>query len=129
MPSLNEALVLGHLGADPELRSTPGGHAVCNFSMATSYKPKEGQEQTEWHRIIVWGVQAENCAKYLKKGSLALVKGRLQTRKWRDEKDGIMRYTTEIVAFQVLFLDRKGDGSGSRRDEPPPPDDSDAPPF
>lgn len=114
MSSVNKVILVGRLGADPEQRYTPSGAAACNFTMATSekWKGKDGQanERTEWHRIQVWGKLAEICAKYLAKGSQAYVEGRLQTRSW-DDKDGNKRYTTEIVAQQVVFL-----GGGKRKE-------------
>lgn len=114
MGSLNRVTIIGNLGADPELKYTPASAAVCNFSVATTetWKDKGGekQEKTEWHRIVVWRDLAENCAKYLSKGRAVCVEGKLQTRTY--EKDGIKRYTTEIVAHNVVFL-----GGGKREDE------------
>jgi single-strand DNA-binding protein len=105
--SVNKVILLGRLGQDPELKYTPGGAAVCNFSMATteSWTDKQGQKQekTEWHRIVVWGKLAELCNQYLSKGRQAFVEGRLQTRSW-DDKDGSKRYTTEILANTVQFI-------------------------
>lgn len=125
--NLNKVMIIGHLGHDPELNTTTSGTAVANLSVATSYKPKDGEQRTEWHRVTCFGKTAENCGEYLAKGSLVYVEGRLQTRKWQD-KQGNDRYTTEIAAFSVIFLDKKGSGSGGgRRDEPPPIDDSDLP--
>jgi single-strand DNA-binding protein len=107
MASMNKVLLLGHLGADPELRYTQNQTAVCNFRIATTdYKTdKDGnkQEFTEWHSIVTWQKLAENCGKYLLKGRQVLVEGRLQTRKWQD-KEGKDRWTTEIVAEQVKFV-------------------------
>jgi single-strand DNA-binding protein len=111
---VNKVIIIGNLGADPELRYTQGGQAVSNFRVATNEKwtDKEGkpQERTEWHRVVVWGRQAENCEKYLSKGRQVYVEGRLQTREW-DDKDGNKRYTTEVVAQTVQFLSG-GTGSG-----------------
>lgn len=105
--SVNKVILLGRLGQDPELKYTPGGSPVCNFSMATteSWTDKAGQKQekTEWHRIVVWGKLAELCNQYLSKGRQAFVEGRLQTRTW-DDKDGNKRYTTEIQAATVQFI-------------------------
>lgn len=105
--SVNKVILLGRLGQDPELKYTPGGSPVCNFSMATteSWTDKGGQKQekTEWHRIVVWGKLAELCNQYLGKGRQAFVEGRLQTRSW-DDKDGNKRYTTEILANTVQFI-------------------------
>lgn len=124
MASVNKAIILGNLGKDPELRHTGSGTAVCNFSVATSerYQDKGGewQEKTEWHSIVVWGRQGENCAKYLAKGRTVYVEGRIQTREWQD-KEGGKRYSTEIVATTVQFL-RSGDsGSSSSTGNARPP--------
>ncbi len=128
---INKVILVGNLGADPELRYTSGGQAVCDMRMATSEKwtGKDGQpnERTEWHRIVVWGRSAESCNEYLHKGSQAYVDGRIQTRKWED-RDGNTRYTTEIVANRVLFLSgggRRSGGDGAQ--EPPPLNDQDVP--
>jgi single-strand DNA-binding protein len=105
--SVNKVILLGRLGQDPELKYTPGGAAVCNFSLATteSWSDKSGQKQekTEWHRVVVWGKLAELCNQYLAKGRQAFLEGRLQTRSW-DDKDGNKRYTTEILASTVQFI-------------------------
>ena len=105
--SVNKVILLGRLGQDPELKYTPGGSPVCNFSLATteSWTDKSGQKQekTEWHRIVVWGKLAELCNQYLAKGRQAFLEGRLQTRDWTD-KDGNKRYTTEILASTVQFI-------------------------
>lgn len=113
MASVNKVILIGNLGADPELRYTPNGNRpVCSLRIATSevFKDKAGQkqEQTEWHRVTVWGDQAENCNKYLAKGRSVYVEGRLQTRSW-DDKEGNKRYSTEVVAERVKFL---GGGAG-----------------
>lgn len=105
--SVNKVILLGRLGQDPELKYTPGGAAVCNFSLATTeaWTDKQGQKQekTEWHRVVVWGKLAELCNQYLAKGRQAFLEGRLQTRSW-DDKDGNKRYTTEILANTVQFI-------------------------
>ncbi|MCO4794206.1 MAG: single-stranded DNA-binding protein [Bacteriovoracaceae bacterium] len=105
--SLNKVMILGRLGQDPELKYTPSGAAVCNFSLATSesWTDKSGQKQerTEWHRIVVWGKLGELCNQYLSKGRQAFVEGTLQTRSW-EAKDGSKRYTTEISAKNVQFI-------------------------
>ncbi len=105
--SVNKATILGNLGADPEIKYLPSGQAVCELRIATTetYKDKNDQRQdrTEWHRIVVWGKTAENCAKFLKKGQQVYVDGRIQTRSW-ENKEGVKQYTTEIVADQVVFL-------------------------
>ena len=114
--SLNKAMIIGNLGRDPELRHTQSGSAVCNLNIATSEKFKdksdEWQERTEWHRVTVWGRQAENCEKYLAKGSQVYVEGRIQTREWQD-KDGVTKCTTEIIAQTVQFLKGGSGGGGS----------------
>ncbi len=105
--SVNKVIILGRLGQDPELKYTPGGMAVCNFTLATSEswadKAGQKQERTEWHRVVVWGKLAELCNQYLTKGRQAFIEGSLQTRSW-DDKSGQKRYTTEIVAKTVQFI-------------------------
>ena len=105
--SVNKVILLGRLGQNPEVRNTPSGASVANFSLATneSWMDKNGQKQerTEWHRIVVWGKLAELCGQYLSKGRQAYVEGRLQTRQWQD-KDGQTKYTTEVKAQTVQFL-------------------------
>lgn len=100
-------MIIGRLGQDPEVRTTPTGASVANFSVATNevWNDKSGQKQerTEWHRVVVWGKQAELCQQYLKKGRQVYLEGRIQTRQWQD-KDGQTRYTTEIQAQNVRFL-------------------------
>jgi single-strand DNA-binding protein len=117
MAGINKVILVGNLGKDPELRHTPQGQAVCNFSIATSesWNDKSGQKQerTEWHRIVVWGKLGELCAKYLSKGRQAYIEGKLQTRAW-DDKDGQKRYTTEVIALTVQFLGA-GAGAGASR--------------
>lgn len=124
MSGINKAIIVGRLGAAPDVRYTQSNVAVANMSIATSRKFKnnngEQTEETEWHRVVVWDKQAENCEKYLSKGSQVYVEGRLQTRSWED-KDGIERYTTEIVAYTVQFLDSKKDSGGG---VPHPADDN-----
>lgn len=110
--SINKVTLIGTLGRDPEVRYLPNGNAVANISLATdeSYNEKtSGQkvEQTEWHRITVYGKLAEICQQYLKKGSKSYFEGKLRTREW--EKDGIKRYTTEIIANDMMMLDSRGD--------------------
>ena len=112
---VNKVILIGNLGADPEVRFTPGGQAVANFRIATneSWTDKQGakQERTEWHRIVVWGKLAELCGEYLKKGRQAYVEGRLQTREWTD-KENKKNYTTEVVAQSVQFLGGRAEGGG-----------------
>ena len=109
--SLNKAMVMGNLGQDPELRHTKNNMAVCNFSIATSEFTGRGdeKERTEWHRIVVWGRQAEVCAEHLKKGRKVFVEGRMQSRKY-EGKDGIERQSFEIVARDIQFLGGKDSG-------------------
>jgi single-strand DNA-binding protein len=113
MASVNKVILIGNLGADPELKYTPSNRPLCNLSLATNevFKDKSGarQERTEWHRVTVWGEQAETCSKYLAKGRSVYIEGRLQTRSW-DDKDGKKRYSTDIVAERVVFL---GGGHGA----------------
>ena len=115
MAGVNKVIIIGNLGKDPELRHTPQGQAVATFSVATSEnwtdKTGQKQERTEWHRIVVWGKLAELCGRYLGKGRKAYIEGRLQTRAW-DDKEGQKRYTTEIVANTVQFLDSAGASRG-----------------
>lgn len=112
---VNKVILIGNLGADPEVRFTPGGQAVANFRIATSesWVDKNGQKQerTEWHRIVVWGKLAELCGEYLKKGRQCYVEGRLQTREWTD-KENRKNYTTEVVANAVTFLGGGGRDAG-----------------
>ncbi len=118
--SVNKVILVGRLGRDPETRYTGGGQAVANFSLATdeSYKDKNGERQkrTEWHKIVVWGKQAEIAQQYLKKGSLIFVEGRIQSREWQD-KEGQKRTSFEIVANNFRMLGSRAEsaaaGSGS----------------
>lgn len=114
--SLNKVIILGNLGRDPELRYTAKQTAVCTMSFATTEKQKDASgawvDHTEWHRVVVFGKQAENCSNYLKKGSTALVEGKLRTNKWQD-KSGQDRYTTEIIADNVRFIGGRAAGAGN----------------
>lgn len=115
MASINKAILIGNLGRDPEVRFTPGGQAVSNFSIATTDRWKNKQsgnfeERTEWHNIVAWGKLAELCKEYLSKGRQVYIEGRLQTRSW-DDKEGKKRYTTEVVAQVVQFLGNRSDGA------------------
>ena len=114
MGSVNKVILVGNLGADPELKYTPSNRPLCNLRIATTdvFKDKSGQrqEKTEWHRVTVWGDTAENCNKYLAKGRSVYVEGRLQTRSY--DKDGQKHYATDVVADRVVFL---GSGGGWRR--------------
>ena len=112
---VNKVILIGNLGRDPEVRSTPSGQPVASFTLATSrrWKDKNGQrqEQTEWHQIVVWGKQAEIAGQYLTKGKQVYIEGRLQTRSWDDRQTGEKKYRTEVVCdtFQML-----GQGQGQR---------------
>ncbi|MCL4526438.1 MAG: single-stranded DNA-binding protein [Gammaproteobacteria bacterium] len=121
MASVNKVIVLGHLGRDPEMRYTQDGKAIANFSLATSesFKDKDGnkQERTEWHRISMFGRIAEIAGEYLRKGSMAYVEGRLQTRKWTD-KEGQERYTTEIIGDRLQLIGPKKEGESAPANEP-----------
>ena len=131
---MNKAMVIGNLGNDPEIRYTQSGTPVATFSIATTdrWKDTEGQtqENTTWHRIVAWKGLAEICGEYLKKGSKVYIEGRMQTRKW--EENGIIRYTTEIIAKNMEMLggrnfDQETDSSSASnedhfRDNPPSPD-------
>src|SRR5258705_11677461 len=116
MASVNKVIIRGNLGRDPETRYTTGGDAVTNLNIATSeqWKDKAGekQERTEWHRVVLFGRQAEIAGEYLKKGRSVYIEGRLQTRKYTD-KDGVEKYSTEIVADRMQLLGgREGGGAG-----------------
>ena len=121
MGSVNKVILVGNLGRDAELRYTPGGAAVATVNMATTdvYKDREGQkkEDTQWHRVILWGRTAESLHEYLTKGKQIYVEGRLQTRKWTD-KDGVEKYTTEIRGDRVVLLGGGGGGGGQRAARP-----------
>jgi single-strand DNA-binding protein len=112
MGSINKVILIGNLGADPELKYTPSSRALCNLRIATTevFKDKAGvkQERTEWHRVTVWGDQAENCSKYLAKGRSVYVEGKLQTRSY--DKEGQKHYATDVVADRVVFLGGGGAG-------------------
>lgn len=131
MSGLNKVQIIGHLGADPDTRYMPNGKAVTNIRIATSETWKDKQtgdrkEKTEWHSVVAFEKLAEIMGEYLRKGSKVYVEGKLQTRKWQD-KEGKDRYTTEIIAGQMLMLDGKpqGDRPQRQQDKPsqPPADD------
>ncbi len=138
MAGVNKVILVGNLGNDPEVKTINTGTTVTQFNLATSeaWTDKEGQrqEKTEWHRVVVWGRQAENCGKYLSKGRQVYVEGRLQTRSWEDQQ-GQKRYTTEVVALTVQFLsnatNRSQDASVPTQDYGPEPsfDSSENIPF
>ena len=119
MGSLNKAILIGNLGKDPEVRAIPSGAKVANFSIATteSYTGKDGNkvDKTEWHNIVMWRGLAEVAEKYLRKGSQVYIEGRLQTRSW-DDQNGQKRYTTEIVADNMVMLGRPTGGGGAPRE-------------
>lgn len=136
MAGVNKAIILGNLGQDPELHEMESGKKVCRLNVATTRRwksPQTGEqvEETEWHRVSVWGPQAEPCKKYLSKGRQVYVEGRLRTSSY--VKDEIKRYSTEIVAEVVQFIGSKNDGAkdmgepSNRNNEPSPPDDDDIP--
>ena len=112
---INKAILVGRLGRDPEVRYTTSGTPVANFSLATDEfwndQSGERQRRTEWHRIVVWSRLAEICEKYLRKGSLIYIEGRIQTQEW-DDRDGNRRRTTEIVAREMKMLDSRSDRIG-----------------
>ncbi|MGA7181516.1 MAG: single-stranded DNA-binding protein [Thiobacillaceae bacterium] len=120
MASLNKVLLIGNLGADPEMRYMPSGDAIANLRIATSekYKDKNGdkQERTEWHRVALFGKLGEIAGQYLKKGSSVYIEGRIQTRKWQD-KEGQDRYTTEIVATDMRMLGGRSGGVAEMESE------------
>lgn len=131
---INKAMLIGRLGKDPEVRYTPDGAMVTSFSLATDeqWKDKNGEkvQKTEWHRIVTFGKLAEICGNYLVKGKLIYIEGRIQTRSWED-KEGVKRYTTEIVANNMQMLDSKGQNKSgdASPDSPPSPSADAAPPV
>lgn len=124
MGSVNKVILVGNLGRDPELRYTPNGSAVANFTVATNetWKDKEGQKQehTEWHRVVVWGKLAEICGEYLKKGRQVYIEGGLRSRTYKD-REGVERTVTEIRADNLVMLGKGdgGDGGGGSRGASP----------
>ena len=139
MAGVNKVILVGNLGADPEMRYTPGGMAVANFKLATSenFKGKEGNKQTktEWHKVVAFGKLAEICGEYLSKGKQVYIEGKIQTRSWED-KDGNKKYTTEIVVNIMQMLGGRGTEAGAgaaasaadvTADEIPPSDIDDVP--
>lgn len=116
MASLNKVQLIGNLGRDPEQRFLGSGDAVTNIAVATSYKPKDKEAVTEWHRVVFFGRLAEIVAEYCRKGSSIYVEGRLQTRKYTD-KDGIERYATEIVGENMQLLGGRSEGEGARESD------------
>jgi single-strand DNA-binding protein len=121
MASINKVILIGNLGRDPEVRYTPNGAAICNITIATSrnWKDKnsgEKMEETEWHRVVFYDRLAEIAGEYLKKGRSVYVEGRLKTRKWQD-KDGVEKYTTEIIADNMQLLGGRDGGGGGGGEE------------
>jgi len=114
--SINKVILIGRLGKDPEVRSTPSGATLARFSIATDEKftdkSGEKQERTEWHNIVAWSKLAEICGQYLKKGKLVYIEGSLRTDSWDDKESGVKKYKTEIVAQTMQMLDRRGDDEG-----------------
>lgn len=110
---VNKVILVGNLGRDPEVRSTPSGQPVASFTLATNrrWRDKNGnrQEETEWHNIVVWGKQAEIAGQYLKKGKQIFLEGRLQTRSWEDRQSGEKKYKTEIVCDNFQMLGQRGE--------------------
>ncbi|HEX7185135.1 MAG TPA: single-stranded DNA-binding protein [Thermoanaerobaculia bacterium] len=127
---VNKVILIGNLGRDPEVRSTPSGQPVASFTLATNrrWRDKNGnrQDETEWHSIVVWGKQAEIAGQYLKKGKQIYLEGRIQTRSWDDKQSGEKKYRTEIICENFQMLGQKGDvemgggapSSGSSYEEP-----------
>lgn len=138
---VNKVFLLGNLGRDPEIRSTPSGQAVTTLRLATNrqWRDREGnkQEQTEWHDVVLWGRQAEIAGQYLTKGRKIFVEGRLQTRSWEDRQSGEKRYRTEVVCENFQMLGGRGDSfdssgadpreSGPSQQAPAMPEDDDIP--
>lgn len=116
---MNRVTLVGHLGGDPESKAIQGGH-LCHFSIATSetFSGRDGEKQkrTEWHKIIIFGKLAEVCQKYLRRGSHALIEGKLQTRSWEDQQ-GQKKFQTEIVATTVIFLDPKAEAQETEQED------------
>ena len=137
MASVNKCILVGNLGADPELRTTPDGQKVCGFSIATSenWTDKSGQKQekTQWHKITVWGRQGENCAQYLSKGRQVYIEGKINYRQWDDQETGQKRYATDIVAQFVQFLGQQNQNQnqnqGQQQNYQTPGDQAGGQPF
>jgi single-strand DNA-binding protein len=123
MASVNKAILIGNLGRDPELRTTPSGQTVVSFSVATSesFNDRSGarQERTDWHNIVVWGKLAELCSQYLRKGRSVYIEGRISYSQYEAKDGSGKRYRTEIVAQRVQFLGARGAGGGDMMDGPP----------
>jgi single-strand DNA-binding protein len=123
---VNKVILVGNLGRDPEVRSTPSGQPVATFSLATNrkWKDRDGnrQEQTEWHNVVCWGRQAEVAGQYLTKGRQIFVEGRLQTRSWEDKQSGEKKYRTEVICDNFQMLGQRGDFEQGRSSAPFPTD-------
>ncbi len=119
--SVNKVLLLGNLGRDPELRYTQSGKAVARFSMATSERGRDGNDRTEWHNVVAWEKLAELCNRLVRKGNKVYVEGRLQTREYTD-KSGQRKWSTEVVAREMVFLTTERDGAGRGPGAPHPAD-------
>lgn len=121
--TVNKVILIGRLGADPELKYTPSGAAVTNFNIATNrvWKDQDGNQikKTDWHRIVVWRKSAEFAGNYLKKGNLVYIEGRLETRSWTDQND-VTRYMTEVIADTIQGLTPKAERPEGEGDAPPP---------
>lgn len=130
MSGVNKVILIGNLGADPTMRYTPSGTAVAQFNIATTErfnnKAGEREERTEWHRVVAWAKLAEICNQYLKKGKQVYIEGRLQTRQWEDQS-GTKRYTTEVIANNMVMLGRVGDAGDFPSQEFPPDEPSQGP--
>ena len=113
---INKVILVGRLGKDPEVRSTPGGQTVTKFTVATDerYTDKSGekQERTEWHNVVAWARLGEICGQYLRKGKLVYIEGSIRTDSWEDKESGQKKYRTEIIARDMKMLDRRGDEGG-----------------
>jgi single-strand DNA-binding protein len=118
MSGVNKVILLGNLGRDPEQKATQGGLTIVRFSVATAERRKDQSgnwvDHTEWHNVVVFGRVAENCQRFLKKGSKVFIEGKLRTSKWQDKTDGRDRYSTEVIADNVQFI---GGGAGARSGE------------
>ncbi len=127
---LNKVMLIGHLGADPEIRYTQSGTAVATFKIATNYNVKRGEEwveDTEWHRVVAWERLADIASQYLKKGMLVYIEGKMKTRTWEDQ-DGNKRWITEVLARDIQMLGPKGAQTSSESElEPPPIEEEDVP--
>lgn len=130
MSSVNKVILVGNLGRDAELKYTPSGASVATINLATTEswldKSNQRQEKTEWHRVVIWGKQAETLQEYLTKGKQVFVEGRVQYRQWED-KDGQKKYTTEIKADRIALLGGNGKGAHTSRADAIPGDDSEIP--